>query len=86
MRLTISASVFTFLAFFFILTFLFVSVPSFWFQLVFCSRIYVGTGHEVKLLLDSLQNGQEGNHGNKANAIKCRAELASGGCLELCTG
>lgn len=59
------------------------SVPSFSFQLVFCGRIYVGTGHEVKLLLDSLQYGQQGNHGNKGNAIKCSAELASGGRLLL---
>lgn len=59
------------------------SVPSFSFQLVFCSRIYVGTGHEVKLFLDSLQNGQEGNHGNKGNTMMCKAELASGSQFEL---
>lgn len=59
------------------------SGPSFSFQLAFCSKIYVGTGHEVKLLLDSLPNGQEGNHGNKGKTMKCRAELVSGGWLEL---
>lgn len=67
----------------YILVFMAKSVPLFSFQLVFCSRIYVGTGHEVKLLLDLVQNGQEGNHGNKGNTVKCRAELVSGGRLEL---
>lgn len=33
----------------------------------------------MKLLLKLSQNGQEGNHGNKGNAVKCGAELASGG-------
>lgn len=40
----------------------------------------------MKLLLDSLQHGQEGNHGNKGNTIKCRAELASGGFFVLWLG
>lgn len=37
----------------------------------------------MQFFSDSLHNGQEGNHVNKGNTMKCRAELASGGWLEL---